>query len=124
MKAILIVDDDHQIRGMYNRLLTSEGFKVVEASNAADANELLKQKRIDLILLDIKMPEIDGGSLYNIIKMFHGQVKVIVASVYPVEEQKRLIEDAHGYYDKAQGIEMLLSEIKGVIRGCTGQTPS
>jgi len=119
MKAVLIVDDDQKIRGIYNRLLSSEGFKVMEASNAADANELLKRKKIDLILLDIKMPEIDGGALYNIIKMFHGDVRVIVASVYPVDEQKRIVEGAHGYFDKSQGFETLLAEIRDVMTTCT-----
>ncbi len=115
MKTILIVDDDQKMRGIYTRLLTSEGFKVEEASNADAANEVLKRKKTDLVLLDIKMPEIDGGTLSRVIKMFHGQVKIIIASVYPVEEQKRLIEEAHGYYDKAQGVEMLLSEIRKVM---------
>lgn len=115
MKVILIVDDDHKIRGIYSRILSSEGFKVLEASCADDANEMLKRKKVDLMLLDIKMPEIDGGVLYNIARMFHAKVKVIVTSVYPVDEQKRLIEGAHGYYDKARGVDSLIAEIRGVM---------
>lgn len=115
MKSILVVDDDYKLRQIYNRCLTSEGYKVMEAESAADANEILKKKKIDLMLLDIKMPEINGDVLYNIARMFHGEVKVIVTSVYPVEEQKRFIEGANGYYDKARGIDSLLTEIREVI---------
>lgn len=121
MKNVLIVDDDHKIRAMYSRYLDSEGYKILEASNADDANEILKRKRVDVMLLDIKMPEIDGGVLYNISRMFHAKVKVIVTSVYPVDVQRHLIEGADGYYDKAQGIESLLSAIREVISDETSQ---
>lgn len=121
MKNILIVDDDHKIRAIYSRYLDSEGYKILEASNADDANEILKRKRVDVMLLDIKMPEIDGGVLYNIARMFHAKVRVIVTSVYPVDVQKNLIEGADGYYDKAHGIEALLTVIKGVIQDETSQ---
>lgn len=116
MKNILIVDDDKKIRAIYSRLLRAESYNVIETSNADDANEAMKKERIDLVLLDIKMPEIDGGILYEIIKSFHGDIKIIVASVYPVFEQKRQIRDADGYYDKSQGVDILLGKLREALK--------
>jgi DNA-binding NtrC family response regulator len=116
MERILIVDDDKKIRRIYAVLLKSEGFKVAEASNAQSANEILKWEEIDLTLLDIKMPEVDGGIMYEIIQAFHKKSKVIVTSVYPLDDQKNLIAGANDYYDKSQGIEILLNKIKKVLK--------
>ncbi|MFA6218023.1 MAG: response regulator [Candidatus Omnitrophota bacterium] len=115
MKKILVVDDEKNIRDMYASLLVSEGFKVIEASNASDTNEILKKENIDLVLLDIKMPDVDGQTLSEVIQLFHKKTKIIVSSVYHPEEQKRMISWAHDYYDKSQGIEVLLKKIKGVV---------
>lgn len=115
MKKILIIDDEERMRRIYARLLTLEGFNVIESPDAMDANELLKRERVDLVLLDIKMPEVDGSILYEAIRMFHKKIKVIVASVYPIDEQKRIIEGAADYYDKSQKIDLLLSKIKQVL---------
>lgn len=122
MKKILIIDDEEKIRRIYAKLLTMEGFRVMEASNAVDANELLKRENIDLVLLDIKMPEVDGSIVYEIIQSFHKRSKVIVTSVYPLDEQKRIIKEAADYYDKSQGIDNLLVKINQALRdGAVGK---
>ena len=85
MKTILIVDDEKKIRNMYTQLFSKEGFKVIAASNAMDANDILLKEKVDVMLLDINMPEVDGGTLGEVTNGFHKKTKVIVASVYPVE---------------------------------------
>lgn len=115
MKKILIVDDEKKIRKIYSRLLRGEGFEVIERSNAMEASETLVREKVDLVLLDIKMPEVDGSILYEVIQLFHKRVKIIVISVYPLEEQKRLITEAADYYDKSQGIDILISKINKVL---------
>ena len=49
-------------------------------------------------------------------QVFHKSIKVIVTSVYPVEEQRKIMKDAADYYDKAQGVDILLEKIKKVER--------
>ena len=115
MKKILVIDDEKKIRKIYNKLLTAEGFEVIESPNAMEASETMVRKNIDLVLLDIKMPEVDGSTLYEVMKLFHKKAKVIVASVYPLDEQKRIIVEADDYYDKSQGTDILLSKIKNVL---------
>lgn len=115
MKRILIVDDEEKIREIYTKLLIDEGYDAVGVPGAADANDVLKNKEIDLILLDIKMPEVEGNILYGVIQLFHRKIKVIVISVYNLDEQRQVIPDAADYYDKSQGIDILLTKIKKVL---------
>ncbi|MEW6096414.1 MAG: response regulator [bacterium] len=119
MRRILVVDDEEKIRRIYRSLLKPEGFEVLEASNAVDANKILKENPIDLVLLDIKMSGVAGSKLYTAIRLFHKEVKVIVASVYPIDEQRNIIKDATDYYDKAEGTDKLLSKIKNALRDTT-----
>ena len=60
---ILVVDDEPDIRGLLKEILEDEGFEVSVAENAARARESRRQRRPDLILLDIWMPDTDGISL-------------------------------------------------------------
>jgi len=115
MKTILIVDDQERIRQLYKLIFTKEGYSVLDASCADKANEIVKVKKIDLILLDIKMPEVDGAILFETTKMFHPGIKVIVSSVYPLDDQKNLIEGAEDYYDKSESVKVLKEKVKNVL---------
>ena len=57
---VLLVDDDAGFREIWKMKLTSSGFDVLEASNGKEALEILKDKKPDVILLDVLMPEMDG----------------------------------------------------------------
>jgi len=116
MKKILVVDDEERIREIYTKLLTDEGFSVMAAPNVWDANEILKKDQIDLVLLDIKMPQADGSVLYDAMQLFHRESRVIVTSVYALDEQKRIIKEAADYFDKSQGLEILLTKVKNILK--------
>jgi len=60
---ILVVDDEPDIRSLLKEILEDEGFDVTIAENAAEARECRRQRRPDLVLLDIWMPDTDGLSL-------------------------------------------------------------
>jgi len=61
--TILIVDDSEAIRILVNAYLREGGYRVLEACNGKEGLEVCKQESIDLALLDIAMPEMDGFSL-------------------------------------------------------------
>jgi DNA-binding NtrC family response regulator len=111
MKKILIVDDEQRMRRLYDYVLTQKGYKTYEAANADEANEILKKERIDVVLLDINMPGAGGNELYDVMKLFHQEVKVIVSSVLPISKQQQLVQGATAYYDKSQAIEILFTKI-------------
>ncbi len=120
MKTILIVDDEEKLRNILSKILIQQGFRIFSVSDAVSANKLLIKEKIDLILLDINMPEVKGMVFYEIIQAFHKNTKVVVSSVLPLDEQRRMIENAADYYDKSESLGVLLAKIKQVLR----ETPS
>ena len=59
-KKILLVEDDKNIREMYQMKLEMEGYEVITADDGKDALELIKKEKLDLVLLDILLPKKDG----------------------------------------------------------------
>jgi DNA-binding NtrC family response regulator len=115
MKTILVVDDESRIRRIYSTLLTAEGYNVIDTGSAIDANEILKTELVDLVLLDLRMPEVNGNVLYDVLGAFYKRVKVIVSSVYHIDRQKKIVPHAAEYHDKSQGIDILLDKIQNVL---------
>lgn len=115
MNSILIVEDEDHIRNLFRRLLHMEGYTVFEAKDAIIARDILWTEKIDLVLLDINMAKVTGDEFYVIVQLFHPGVKVIVTSVYPLEEQKRLIPGAWDYYDKSETLNILVQKIKTAL---------
>ena len=62
---IIVVDDDETVRTYISRALTNEGYLIDSASTAREALDKIRNNRYSLILLDIKMPDMDGKELYN-----------------------------------------------------------
>lgn len=111
---ILVVDDEERIRSVFSKILRREGFGVIEAACAADAYDLVLKNSVDLILLDINMLEVDGTVLYEVVHLFFQKAKVIVTSVYPLEDQRRLIQGAEDYYDKSDSLRLLIQKVKKI----------
>lgn len=63
MPKILVVDDEAHIRELVRLYLEDEGFDIVEKSNGADALDYVENHRVDLVILDIMMPKLDGWVL-------------------------------------------------------------
>lgn len=116
MKHILIVDDDPNIRRVYEELLKSEGFAVDAAKSAEEATEYLLRNVVDLVLLDINMPDINGVTMREVLEEYDNRLKVIIASVYPVSLQQRWIKKANDYFDKSQSTEVLLNKIHQILK--------
>ncbi|MGE0267043.1 MAG: response regulator [Candidatus Omnitrophota bacterium] len=118
MKKILIIDDETKIRSTYREVLTKEGFEVFEAKSASQATfKLISTQHIDLVLLDLNMPEINGVVMRDVINEYDPDFKIIVASVYPIDEQRQAIPRADDYFDKVQGVDVLLEKVRKVL-GC------
>lgn len=76
IKRIMIVDDEPDINSGLKVVLKREGFDVDTFDDPVDALERFKPKFYDLIILDIKMPKMDGIQLYQKIKGLDGDVKI------------------------------------------------
>lgn len=112
MKRILVVDDDEKMRRILWEILRKKAFHVIKAKDAVEAQHLLREgENVDLILLDINMPEVQGDELNAVLQCFHYKTKIIVCSVLPIEEQTKRIPDAADYYDKSESFSVLLDKI-------------
>jgi DNA-binding response OmpR family regulator len=106
-------------------MMQREGFDVIEAAGAGEAYDLLLENSVDLILLDINMMNVDGTVLYEIAQVFCEKSKVIVTSVYPLEDQKKLIQGAADYYDKSDSLQILIEKVNRLlIRNQNAEKPA
>ena len=79
---ILTVDDDDSFRIIIEEILAKQGYKVSAASDGSEAITLLQQHKYDMILLDIKMPNVDGFEVLKFIKKKNPSTKVIMLTGY------------------------------------------
>ena len=79
---LLVVDDEREIREMLSRHFRMLGYRVELAGNGHEALGLLEQKRIDVVISDIRMPEMDGVSLLREIRRQYPMMHVIMITGY------------------------------------------
>lgn len=113
--SLLIVDDIKDNRKLIHALLQSQNFSIIEAVNGKDALEKLKNIKIDMIFMDLKMPVMDGYEVVEIIKndpnLKHIPVVAVTASVMSEEKQKIQHYKFDGYLKKPVSYSDLLSEM-------------
>lgn len=87
MSRVLIVDDDPGLRQSLGLLLRGEGYDAVSEGSAARALELARSQAFDLILCDVRMPEMDGLEFLRRYREARGRALVIMMSAYGGEDQ-------------------------------------
>lgn len=121
MIKILIVDDQKIIReGLSMMLGLDSTISIVgEATNGKQAIELLDSEQVDLILMDIRMPIMDGVEATRIIKDKHPNIKILILTTFKEDEYifQGLKNGADGYLLKDISSEELISGIKTVHGG-------
>jgi CheY-like chemotaxis protein len=75
-RTILVVDDDEIMRSALKRILENEGYKVLMAVDGLELSKVLETTRLDLILLDVNLPWVDGYELCRLIKDHHSLKEV------------------------------------------------
>lgn len=102
---ILVVDDEKMFQDIYKSKLMSEGFLVRTASNGTEAIKILLEETLDLVLLDLNMPIMDGFKVLQAIKS-NSKLSSICVIVFssrgqPEEIEKAVSLGANGYLIKA-----------------------
>ena len=90
--TILYVEDNPDNRNLIRRVLNAEGYAVVEAAQATQAFAKLESEHIDLILMDINMPGIDGFETTSEIRKFNSQVPIVALTASDKFEIQKLLE--------------------------------
>ena len=115
--AVLVVDDDVDVRELVAELLARAGYSVSQAPNGREALKLLFDERPDLVLLDISMPELDGwATLERIRELSDVPVLMLSALGAELEKVRALRAGADDYVTKPFGRQELLARVESLLR--------
>ena len=120
---VLIVDDEKGIREVIKEYCKLENYDVVEAENGQEAIETVKQEKIDIVVLDIMMPKLDGYSALKEIKTIKN-IPVILLSARK-EEFDKLMGFEYGtddYLTKPFSPRELIARIKAILKRINNET--
>ena len=114
---ILIADDQQRTRQGLKALLSAflPGTKFWEAANGAEALRLAEDIRPQLVLMDIRMPEIDGLAATRRIKSRWPEIKVLVLSLYAGRQEEARAAGADLFVSKGESPEHLLSALSSLL---------
>ncbi len=114
---VLVIEDDVQIRRFLRAGLEMAGFNIIEADNAGEGLRLATLHPIDLVMVDLGLPDADGGTVVERLRQW-SQIPIIVLSVRAKETEKvRLLElGADDYVVKPFGMAELLARARAALR--------
>jgi len=119
--TILVIEDEESLVMMFRQILERLGYRVLEAMTGKEAVEFARtfDGQIDLALLDIKLPDMDGGRVYPLIMEARPDLKVIVCSGYSIDGPAQAILDAgaEGFIQKPFSIAPFAEKLKDVLEG-------
>ena len=115
---ILVVDDDEDICLYLKEFLTREGYRVSTVSQPLQALPEIKEGRHQIVLLDVRMPDVDGVELLQEIRAIDSDICVIVMTAYPSVESAvdTMKADAFDYLRKPFDLDQLRSVIRRAVR--------
>jgi len=112
---ILVVDDEENIRFLFKEELEEEGYQVELASNGFEAIDKVKGTKFDVIVMDIKMPGMDGIQALNEIKNMIKEQPVILCSAYGEFKQDFSSWISDAYVVKSADTRELKQTIKNIL---------
>jgi DNA-binding NtrC family response regulator len=112
---ILIVDDEENIRFLYEQELLDEGYEIILARDGKECLEMVKQQAPDLIILDIRMPRMDGLEAIGKIIEINKDIPIIINSAYPTYKDDFMSWAADAYVVKSYDLDSLKITIRDVL---------
>ena len=116
-KSILIVEDEEVLRQSLAELLVDEGYEVHQAGDGKEAYDFILKQPIDLILTDIRMPNMDGIELMGKLQQTAPQTPVIILTAYGTVESAvaAMRSGAHDYLLKPVNFDEVLLKIERAV---------
>ncbi len=118
MFHILVVDDDKNTRRLIQAVLEAEHYTISTAVNGEDALSVMDREHIDLVVLDIMMPEIDGYELTKILRESDVALPILMVSAKQLPEDRRrgFLAGTDDYITKPIDEQEMLLRIKALLR--------
>ena len=124
MKTILVVEDDPNLRRLYQTELQAEGYRTVIAENGREALERVAQEIPDVVVMDIRMPEMDGLNAMVEILQTRRKVPIILNTAYSCYMDDFLAWAADGYVLKSSDLEPLKAKIREALQAGAATSPA
>jgi len=116
-RTILVADDDASIRSLLKQLLSDEGYSVVEATTGTEVVEKVKETNPDLVIMDVRMPELDGIEALSKLKVSSPKTSVLIMTAFGSSNNAiRAMElGAFDYITKPFELDKISHTVKRVI---------
>lgn len=118
---VLLVEDHAVVRNGTRMMISTTDDIIVEgeAANVHEARALIKQKKFDIVLLDISLPGINGLEFLKSLRKERSKLPILIFSMYPEEiyAMRALQLDASGYLTKNSSVDLLTAAIRKVAQG-------
>lgn len=119
-KKVLVVEDEEKNRYLISFILERNGLEVVTANDGLEGVEAARKQRVDLVIMDIKMPRMDGYEATRRIRKLEGyqSVPIIALTSYAMAEDKKKALEAgcDGYISKPIDPETFMDELRKYLR--------
>lgn len=118
MFHILVVDDNKHTRWLFKAVLENENYTVFTAENGKDALRVMDEEHIDLVLLDIMMPEMDGYEFTKLLREENNNLPILMVSAKQLPEDKKrgFLVGTDDYMTKPVDEDEMLLRIKALLR--------
>jgi len=118
MNHILVVDDDRHTRLLLQAVLEAENYKVFQAADGEEALELLDTEHIDLVVLDVMMPHMDGYAFTETLRAANNNLPILMVSAkhLPEDKHKGFLVGTDDYMTKPIDEEEMLLRIRALLR--------
>src|SRR6266699_3636320 len=115
--TILTADDDPQLLRLVSRNLEFEDYEVVTASNGQQALEMIEAQTLDLVLLDVMMPKMDGFTVCQRVREFSAVPIILITARGQDQDKVRGLDlGADDYLTKPFSVDELLARVRAVLR--------
>jgi CheY-like chemotaxis protein/anti-sigma regulatory factor (Ser/Thr protein kinase) len=116
-KTILVIDDDPELHELIGFALRKEGYEVLDARDAFEGMDMIEKHRIDLALLDVMMPKMDGLEMLSRLREHNKELRVIVMTALSTPETaiSALRDQASDFLAKPFDVNQLLSAVENVF---------
>lgn len=118
MLTVLVVDDDKHTQLLMQAVLQNAGYTVKTASNGVQALDVLDREHIDLVVLDVMMPQMDGYEFTKIVRESNRQLPILMvtAKTLPADEKYGFLVGTDDYITKPIDEETMLLRIRALLR--------